>query len=153
MAKFIGKFESARQDWPTPQALFDEYHAEFGFTIDVAASAENTKCERFITAQRDAMTIDWGDGETCWLNPPYGSSSYPLSAWVAKAYEQTLKGATTVMLIPARTNTNWFHDLCLKYGEVRFVRGRPKFGDAKHGLPQPLCLIIFRAASEEKRAA
>lgn len=57
-----------------------------------------------------------------------------------------MRGATVVMLIPARTNTVWFHDICLKHGEVRFVRGRPKFGGADHGLPQPLCIVIFRPA-------
>ena len=79
-----------------------------------------------------------------WLNPPYGETSGKLSDWIKKAVTEADAGATVVMLIPARTNTNWFHDLCLKRGEVRFVRGRPKFGGADHGLPQPLCLVIFR---------
>lgn len=144
MANFKGKFDSVRQDWETPADLFDTVNAEFKFTLDVAASKSNCKVQRFISEEQDAMTLAWGR-ETCWLNPPYGKG-HRLSAWVEKAYHESLKGATTVMLIPARTNTNWFHDLCLKHGDVRFVRGRPKFGGADHGLPQPLCFVIFRGA-------
>lgn len=142
MASFRGKFDSARQDWETPGELFDRIDEEFGFTLDVAASAENRKVEAFISAEQDAMAVPWGRN-VCWLNPPYGRG-HRLSAWVRKAYEESLNGTTTVMLIPARTNTNWFHDYCLAHGEVRFVRGRPKFGGAEHGLPQPLCFVIFR---------
>lgn len=142
MAKFRGKFDSVRQDWETPTELFNLVNAEFGFTIDVAASAENTKVARYISEQQDAMTCSWGMN-VCWLNPPYGKG-HKLSDWVRKAYIESQNGATTVMLIPARTNTNWFHDYCLKHGEVRFLRGRPKFGGADHGLPQPLCFVIFR---------
>ena len=145
MANFKGKFDSVRQDWETPAELFEAVDKEFHFTLDVAASEENTKTPRFIAEREDAMTRSWGR-EVCWLNPPYGKG-YKLSAWVSKAYEESLAGATTVMLIPARTNTNWFHDLCLKHGEVRFIRGRPKFGGAAHGLPQPLCFVVFRGSS------
>ena len=142
MAGFKGKFDSNRQDWETPKELFDTVDAEFHFTLDAAASENNKKVKEFISAEQDAMTLSWGKN-MCWLNPPYGKG-HKLSAWVKKAYQESLTGATTVMLIPARTNTNWFHDYCLKHGEVRFVRGRPKFGGADHGLPQPLCFIIFR---------
>lgn len=143
MAGFGGKFESTRQDWPTPNETFAPLNAEFGFTLDAAASAENTKAPAFLTEADNAMTKDWGS-HIVWLNPPYGSGGYPLSGWVQKAHKASQAGATVVMLIPARTNTNWFHDYCLAHGEVRFVRGRPKFGDADHGLPQPLCIVIFR---------
>ena len=142
MAGFKGKFDSNRQDWETPKELFDSVDAEFHFTLDAAASESNKKVKKFISAEQDAMTLSWGKN-VCWLNPPYGKG-HKLSTWVKKAYQESLLGTTTVMLIPARTNTNWFHDYCLKYGEVRFVRGRPKFGGADHGLPQPLCFIIFR---------
>jgi phage N-6-adenine-methyltransferase len=145
MAGFKGKFDSVRQDWETPKELFDALDNEFHFTLDVAASETNKKAEKFISSEEDAMKVPWGNN-VCWLNPPYGKG-YKLSQWVKRAYEQSLIGATTVMLIPARTNTNWFHDYCLKYGEVRFVRGRPKFGGADHGLPQPLCFVIFRLHS------
>jgi site-specific DNA-methyltransferase (adenine-specific) len=143
MAKFEGKFESAKQDWETPLSLFNVINDEFNFTLDAAASSENKKAEKFFCEADDGIIQDWG-ANTVWLNPPYGAGKSPISAWVKKAYEASLTGATTVMLIPARTNTNWFHDYCLEKGEVRFIKGRPKFGGAEHGLPQPLCYVIFR---------
>lgn len=144
MSKFKGKFESARQDWETPQNFFDPINLEFNFTLDAAASAKNTKVKtKFFSKRDDSFAQSWGNN-VVWLNPPYGEGKRPISAWVAKAHAESLMGATVVMLIPARTNTNWFHDFCLAKGEVRFVRGRPKFGDAEYGLPQPLCLVIFR---------
>lgn len=148
MGKFEGKFESAKQDWETPLDFFEPINKEFNFTIDAAASATNTKAPLFFSEEDDGLKQSWGN-HIVWLNPPYGIGKSPISAWVKKAYEESLTGATTVMLIPARTNTNWFHDLCLAKGEVRFVRGRPKFGGAEHGLPQPLCLVIFRPVNIE----
>jgi phage N-6-adenine-methyltransferase len=149
VASFAGKFESKRQDWTTPTDLFVPLREEFGFTLDAAASPDNALCENYLTAEDDALGVRWAPHVT-WLNPPYGEGSAPLSRWVAKARDEAQAGATVVMLIPARTNTNWFHDICLAQGEVRFVRGRPKFGGAKHGLPQPLCLVIFRPPSVSK---
>lgn len=146
MAGFAGKFDSVRQDWETPQSLFAEINREFHFTLDAAASAHNAKVARYFTANDDALAQDWGN-HTVWLNPPYGAKSGSLQDWVKKAYAESVKGSTVVMLIPARTNTNWFHDFAIARGEVRFVRGRPKFGDATHGLPQPLCYVIFRPAA------
>ncbi len=123
--------------------MFDEINKEFNFTLDAAASPENTKVSKFLSKEDNALVCDWGNN-VVWLNPPYGNKNGSLKDWVIKSYEESQKGATVVMLIPARTNTNWFHDYCLEKGEVRFIRGRPKFGDATHGLPQPLCYVIFR---------
>lgn len=123
--------------------VFQPLNAEFKFTLDAAASGENTKAAKFFDSSNDGLLQDWGS-ETVWLNPPYGDGAAKLSDWVQKAYRSSLRGATSVLLIPARTNTNWFHDLCLARGEVRFIRGRPRFGGADHGLPQPLCIVIFR---------
>jgi phage N-6-adenine-methyltransferase len=130
---------SATVEWPTPQALFDELHAEFCFTTDVAATSENAKCEHYYTQEQDGLKQDWRG--VCWMNPPYGRA---MVEWLKKAIRETWNETTTVCLIPARTNTAWWHDLCQKYGEVRFVRGRPKFGGADHGLPQPLAIVVFR---------
>ena len=143
MAGFNNKFESTRQDWTTPQELFDVIDHEFNFTLDGAADKDNSKCKKFLSKEDDSLTCVWG-GNVVWLNPPYGSKTSKLSDWIKKAYVESLSGTTVVCLIPARTNTNWFHDYCLKYGEVRFIKGRPKFGGATHGLPQPLCYVIFR---------
>lgn len=138
MGKFGGKFDSATVEWATPQGMFDEYDAEFGFTLDVAATAENSKCADYFTKEVDGLSQEWSG--VCWCNPPYGRA---MKLWLQKAVDESANGVTTACLIPARTNTAWFHDLCLKHGEVRFVRGRPKFGGADHGLPQPLALVIF----------
>ena len=151
MSGFRGKFASIRNDWTTPEALYREMDAEFGFTLDAAASAENAKAPAFFDKEMDAITRDWAP-HTVWLNPPYGEG-YPLSRWVRKAYEESLNGATVVMLIPARTNTNWFHNYCLLHGTVRFIKGRPKFGGADHGLPQPLCFVVFHPPQTAKAVA
>jgi site-specific DNA-methyltransferase (adenine-specific) len=143
MAGFADKFSSIRQDWVTPSSLFDTLNEEFHFTLDAAADHINTKAASFFTKEDDGLAQDWGT-HIVWLNPPYGDGVGKLSEWVNKSAIASGNGATVVMLIPARTNTNWFHDICLKYGEVRFLRGRPKFEGAKHGLPQPLCFVIFR---------
>jgi phage N-6-adenine-methyltransferase len=147
MALFTRKFESAKQDWTTPQAMFDRLHSEFKFTVDLAADNLNTKCLKFYSSDNSALSVPWvGTG---WLNPPYGDKAGKLSEWVKKAYAETRKeGCCVVMLIPARTNTRWFHDYCMKAEELRFFKGRPKFGEAKHGLPQPLVLVVFRAAGK-----
>ena len=146
MASFKGKFDSVRQDWETPHDLFDSINLEFEFTLDAAASKYNTKCPMFFTAENNALTQEWGKN-VVWLNPPYGAKE-SLQTWVKKAYDASSKGATVVMLIPARTNTSWFHDYCLAKGEVRFIKGRPKFGGATHGLPQPLCFVIFKSQTK-----
>lgn len=143
MASFAGKFDSNKQDWTTPPTLFARLDAEFHFTIDLAASADNAKCATFYCATDNALTKDWrGVG---WCNPPYGAKKdEKLSDWVRHGWEQSRKhGSTVVMFIPARTNTRWFHRYCMQAKELRFIEGRPRFGDAPHGLPQPLVLVVF----------
>lgn len=143
MASFTNKFISAKQDWTTPDELFNPINVEFIFTLDAAADSKNKRAPQYYTAEMDGLKQNWKN-HTVWLNPPYGDFGGKLSDWIKKSADAAALGATVVVLIPARTNTNWFHDVCLKYGEVRFIRGRPKFGGAEHGLPQPLCLVIFR---------
>lgn len=138
MAKFKTKFESVRQDWETPKELFEPLNREFGFTLDVCATPQNAKCMQYFTKEQDGLKQDWHG--VCWMNPPFGQQG----KWVEKAYAESMKGSTVVCLIPSRTNTNWFQDICLVKGEVRFVRGRPKFVGAQHGLPQPLAIVVFR---------
>ena len=140
MANFTGKFKSTTVEWPTPQDLFDKLDAEFHFTLDVCATAENAKCEKYFTKEQDGLAQTWSG--VCWMNPPYGRA---MIAWLKRAVAERDNGVTTVALIPARTNTGWWHDIVWPNSTVRFVRGRPKFGDAKHGLPQPLAIAIFHA--------
>ncbi len=143
MSKFSQRFSSEKQEWETPQKLFDVLNLEYNFTIDLAANENNAKCDNFFSIEDNAMERNW-DG-TCWLNPPYGDSKYRLDKWVEKAHEESKKDSCiVVMLIPARTNTKWFHKYCMNAFEVKFICGRPKFGFAEHGLPQPLAIVVFK---------
>ncbi len=150
MARFDkNRFRTENQSWETPQELFDLLNNEFNFDIDLAASKENTKCKKFISKEENALTKSW-EG-ICWLNPPYGGSSKnSLKNWVKKSYEEALKsGCMVIMLIPARTNTEWWHKYCMKANEVRLIKGRPKFKGCTHGLPQPLAIIVFGNETEQ----
>jgi phage N-6-adenine-methyltransferase len=136
-----GLFSSASDEWETPQELFDELKKEFDFKVDVCATAENTKCNNFFDISTDGLEQPWHQWGTCWMNPPYGRK---IGRWVKKAYEESQKGATVVCLLPARTDTAWFHDYCLK-GEIRWIRGRLKFGGSKNSAPFPSMVVIFRS--------
>jgi len=131
-----GMFTSSTDMWETPQDFFDELDKEFGFTLDVCAVEENAKCENFISS--DSLEKEWGG--TCWMNPPYGRK---IGDWMKKAYESSKNGATVVCLVPARTDTAWWHDYAMK-GEIRFIRGRLKFGGSKWNAPFPSAVVIFR---------
>jgi len=148
MAKFKGKFESAKQDWETPIDLFELLNETYDYNFDLAASKENTKCKNFFTINDDSLNKSWQGLGNCWLNPPYVSSSKnKLVMWIKKAYVETQKDSDLAvsLLIPARTNTKWFLDYCLTRSyAIDFIIGRPKFGGAIHGLPQPLILVTFK---------
>ena len=129
-------FSSHSNEWETPQAVFDELNREFGFTLDVAATEANAKCPRFYDRAQDGLKQPW-DG-VCWCNPPYGRE---IAKWVKRAAEVS---CTVVMLIPARTDTVWFHDYIYGKAEIRFVRGRLRFSGAKVNAPFPSMIVIFR---------
>jgi site-specific DNA-methyltransferase (adenine-specific) len=136
-----GMLTSNRDSWETPQKLFDELNKEFNFTIDAAADKENHKCERYYTRKENGLEKNW-KGERVFLNPPYGRE---LPKWVKKAADEAKdKSTIIVMLIPARTDTQWFHDYIYKKAEIRFIKGRLKFGDAKNSAPFPSMVVIFR---------
>ena len=132
-------FSSKTDLWATPQAFFDKYDAIYNFQTDVCAIAENAKCEIFYSPEEDGLLQKWSD--SCWMNPPYGRE---ISAWMKKAYESSLDGATVVCLVPARTDTAWWHDYAMK-GEIEFIRGRLKFGNAKNAAPFPSAVVIFKS--------
>lgn len=150
MAGFNKKFDSIKQDWTTPKILFNKLNEEFNFEYDLAADKDNALCSKFYTKENDGLKQSW-EG-ICWLNPPYGDKTSKMVDWIKKSYNdsQTNPNLTVVMLIPARTNTKWFHNYCMKAAEVRFICGRPKFGDSKHGLPQPLILLVFKKVENTK---
>lgn len=133
-------FQSDRQDWETPSDFFAELDKEFHFTLDPCATAENAKCAKFYTAEQDGLRHSWA-GETVFCNPPYGRDS--TAAWFEKCAKES-GGATIVLLIPARTDTKAFHEYIYGKAEVRFVRGRLKFGAGKTPAPFPSMLAIWR---------
>lgn len=135
-------FSSATDDWATPQDFFDRLNKAFQFTLDVCASESNAKCSRFFSREDDGLSQEW-DG-VCWMNPPYGRG---IERWMSKAYESARNGATVVCLIPARTDTRWRQNFAAK-GEVFFVPGRLKFGDAKSSAPFPCAVVTFRPQVE-----
>lgn len=141
-----GMMSSTTDLWETPQDFFDELDREFHFDLDVCATAENCKCSKFFSKADDGLTKEWKG--ICWMNPPYGRE---IGKWVKKAYESSLSGATVVCLIPARTDTKWFHDYCI-YGEIRFIRGRLKFGKSNNSAPFPSAVVIFRGCDISKSA-
>ena len=132
-------FLSQTDDWATPQWLFDALSKEFRFTLDPCASAINAKCRQYFTREDDGLAQDWGK-ETVWMNPPYGRV---IGRWMEKAWETSLAGGTVVCLVPARTDTRWWHDYAMR-GEVRLLVGRIRFGNAKSGAPFPSAIIVFR---------
>lgn len=148
MGKHAVHFSSASDDWATPQGFFDDLNAEFGFTLDVCATDENAKCANWYTRELDGLSNSWahsqGDTGAVFMNPPYGRT---IGQWVAKARATAEAGRTVVCLVPARTDTAWWHDNVIGgKAEVRFVRGRLKFSGAKNSAPFPSAVVVFRAA-------
>lgn len=140
-------FSSARSDWSTPQAFYDALDDEFHFTLDVCATDDNAKHQRYFTEDDDGLSQPWVIGDQmkvpacCWMNPPYGRE---IGAWMKKAYDESLKGATVVCLVPSRTDTKWWHDYCMKAKEIRYIRGRLKFDGHVNSAPFPSAVVVFR---------
>ena len=134
-------FSSATDNWATPQDFFDELNAAFHFDLDVCADEINHKCDKYYTKEQDGLSMPWKG--IVWCNPPYGRE---IGQWVRKALFASVGGATVVMLIPARTDTRWFHDYIYKRDnvEVRFIKGRLKFGNSKNSAPFPSMVVVFK---------
>jgi len=130
-------FSSKTDDWATPQAVFDELDKEFNFTLDPCASQENHKCEKFFTKEDDGLKQNW-QGERIFCNPPYGRV---IKDWVQKMFSGG--GEITVGLLPARTDTKWFHEFIYKKAEIRFIKGRLKFGNSNNSAPFPSMIVIW----------
>ena len=135
-------FSRESDEWSTPQDLFDKLNEEFKFTLDPCATAENAKCKKYFTAEQNGLLQDWG-GETVFCNPPYSK----IGKWVEKAYREGHKDGTVVcLLIPARTDTKYFHRFILHRSEIRFLKGRLRFSGAQYNAPFPSMVVIFRGA-------
>lgn len=132
-------FYSSKTDmWETPQDFFDALDAEFHFTLDACAVKENAKCEAYYTPEQDGLDQPWTG--RVWCNPPYGRN---VGQWVKKAHDTASGGGFVVMLLPARTDTRWFHDYIYGKTEVRFIKGRLKFGSCQNAAPFPSMVVIF----------
>lgn len=133
-------FSSDRMDWETPAKLFEKLDAEYHFTLDPASDGTNAKCKKYYTAADNGLLQDWG-GETVFLNPPYGRA---LPHWIAKAAHEALKPNTLVLLlIPARTDTRWFHQYLYRRAKLTFLKGRIHFevhGESLQSAPFPSML-------------
>jgi len=142
-------FSSKSNDWATPQDFYNQLDAEFGFTLDPCASQASAKCSSFYTADDDGLSKNW-EGQTVFMNPPYGRK---IGNWIQKAYEEGEKSNTRVVaLIPARTDTKYWHNYCMKATEIRFVKGRLKFGhgNTKNSAPFPSAVVVFSGSPPPK---
>lgn len=140
-------FSSEKMDWETPQKYFNELHEKYNFTIDVATNGSNAKTENFYTEEDNALIQNWHGRVFC--NPPYGRE---LKRWVKKAYEESQKdhNELIVLLIPARTDTTYWHEYIFDKAEIHFLKGRLKFevnGKATNPAPFPSALIIYKGGN------
>lgn len=143
-------FYNSSKEWEAPETLFQPLKKEFNIMLDVCASAENTKCKAYIDRKLNSFNTSWftlveqikqEETVAVWMNPPYGRG---IDKWVKKAHEEAGKGVTVVALLPARTDTSWFHNYIYNKHEVRFLKGRVKFVDAKAPVPFPSMIVIFK---------
>lgn len=139
-------YSSKEIEWETPQMFFNKLNEEFHFTLDPCATTQNAKCAKYFTKDIDGLSQSWKD-ERVYCNPPYGKE---ISKWIEKAFYETNNGrGIVVMLLPARTDTKYFHDYIYGKAELRFIRGRLKFGNAKNSAPFPSMVVIFRGDKNE----
>lgn len=131
-------YSSKTVEWATPEGLFDELDGEFGFNLDPCATDENAKCRDYFTKEDDGLDQSWKNCRV-FMNPPYGRV---IGKWVEKMATERIK--VGVALLPARTDTIWFHKWIYGKAEIRFIKGRIKFGDGKQSSPFPSMIVIFK---------
>lgn len=133
-------FSSNSVEWETPQDFYNNLNQEFNFTLDPCATKENAKCSKYYTKEQNGLLQDW-TGETVFCNPPYGRG---IENWVKKCYEHWKSGGVAVMLIFSRTDTKYFHEYIYNKADIRFIKGRLKFGGCKNSAPFPSMLVIYK---------
>jgi len=147
MALIKSMVSSKTNEWETPQWLFDELNKEFGFTLDPCSNG-NHKCSKFYTIKEDGLIQDWSK-EIVFMNPPYGGHT---GDWLKKALDESLKGSTIVCLIVSATDRTYWHDYIFPFAkQIRFIRGRLKFGNSINSAPFPSALVIFSPNEFEER--
>lgn len=144
-------FSSASDDWATPQEVFDSLDAEFHFTLDACASEGNAKCPRFFSAAQNGLVQEWAG--VVWLNPPYGRHGGGIGAWMRKALKTARSdNGTVVCLVPARTDTAWWHESAMQADDIRLIQGRLKFGSSENAAPFPSAVVVFRRGARPPAA-
>lgn len=147
---FKAAFMSDRDNWETPQILFDELNARYHFTLDPASDEQNHKCPKYFTKEHNGLLQSW-ENERVFCNPPYGKE---IGLWAQKAFEENRDhGTFIVMLMPARTDTKWFHNYIYGTAELQFLKGRLRFeleGKPKLGAPFPSMLVIYNAPQKRR---
>ncbi len=137
MASYIPP--AATSEWSSPPQLIEQLQEEFGrFDLDPCATASNAVADRFFTIMDNGLAQHWGEG-VVFMNPPYGRG---VEDWVRKAFESSIEGATVVCLLPVRSDAAWWHDYVMK-GEIRFIRGRLRYGGATQNAPFASAVVIF----------
>lgn len=136
-----GLFTSKTDNWATPQAFFDKLNDKYNFTLDVCADMSNRKCELYYSISDNGLEQDWSNN-VVWCNPPYGKY---IKFWIEKAANEAENETKIVMLLPARTDTRYFHDFIYNNprAKIEFIKGRLKFGDSKNSAPFPSMIVIF----------
>ena len=133
-------FSSKSPEWETPQDFFTKLDERWNFTLDPCCTTETAKCETFYTEEDNGLDKNW-QGHRVFMNPPYGRG---IHVWIEKAYREGIKKNTVVVcLLPARTDTRWFHEYCMKAQSIKLIKGRLKFGNATAGAPFPSMLVVF----------
>ena len=141
-------FSSKTDQWSTPQEFFDKLDWRFGpFDLDPCANPHNTKCANFFTEAEDGLSKDW-EGFTTFVNPPYGRG---IDKWIKKCFDESRKeGTRVVMLIPARTDTKYWHQYIMRADEVYFLKGRLKFGECDNSAPFPSAIVVFDGCNQRQ---
>lgn len=142
---------SKNMNWCTPQDFFDKLDLEFGFVLDAAATDKTAKCQRYYTPETDGLAQSWQCDGAVFCNPPYGRQ---LGKWVRKAWQEAQTGQVIVLLIPARTDTAYFHDFIYGKAEIRFLRGRLYFtdeaGNAADCAPFPSMVVVYNGKGDDR---
>jgi phage N-6-adenine-methyltransferase len=140
-------FTSNSDEWATPQDFYDMLNAQFQFNLDPCATEENHKCKKYFTIEDDGLKQDWS-GYTTFVNPPYSD----IARWIKKCHDTIISincESCVVALIPSRTDTKYWHEHVMKAGQIYFVRGRLKFGNAKNYAPFPSAVVVWSSYKSE----
>ena len=138
-------FTSNKDEYATPTDLFNELDKKYHFTLDPCATSENAKCKKYYTIKENGLLKSW-KGEIVFCNPPYSK----IKLWVEKCFlEFKNNNATIVLLIPARTDTQYFHNYILNQAKIIFLKGRLHFNNSKNSAPFPSILCIYEKEGEK----